>query len=189
VGLVASVNSNSIELYALDDGRLIDSLDADHFGLEWFLLPSLDSTGRYMGVGTNGPLVVVIDIEAVLDGTAFADAIVLSLEGHKGNTPVVDVTSDGVAVSAGLDGFYRAWDLATGEKLWEIRVEGLEDPPTAFISWDETELAYEDADGVIRFTPLDNDVVVKRAQAALTRELTDDECRQYLHTDGCESDS
>ncbi|MGH3649453.1 MAG: AfsR/SARP family transcriptional regulator, partial [Acidimicrobiia bacterium] len=40
--------------------------------------------------------------------------------------------------------------------------------------------------GVLRFTPLDTDEVIGQARAALTRELTDDECRQYLHTDGCQ---
>jgi hypothetical protein len=34
-------------------------------------------------------------------------------------------------------------------------------------------------------TPLDTMEVVAQARAALTRFLADDECRQYLPTDGC----
>ena len=52
-------------------------------------------------------------------------------------------------------------------------------------SWDRSQLAYEDADGVIRFTPLDTAEVVARAKEKVTRSLTDDECSRYLHTDGC----
>jgi len=111
---------------------------------------------------------------------------VLDFEGHKANVPLVDVTSDGIAMSAGMDGFYRVWDIPSGEIMFELQAD-LTDPPSGGFTWDQTELAYEDAGGVIRFTPLDNDIVIERARAALTRELTDDECRRYLHTDGCDS--
>jgi len=70
--------------------------------------------------------------------------------------------------------------------LWEIEVAGLDSPPAHTLNGDDTELIYEDANGVLRFTPLDTDELVAQAGAALTRRLTDDECRQYLHTDGCE---
>jgi hypothetical protein len=99
--------------------------------------------------------------------------------------PLVIPTSTGLAVSAGFDGFYRVWDIESGERLYEIRVPGLDDPPSAFWTNDGQGLGYEDASGFIRLTSVDVDEVLAQARAALTRSLTDDECRQYLHTDGC----
>jgi hypothetical protein len=124
-------------------------------------------------------------MEAVIAGTPMADAIVLKREAHKGNSPFVAVASGGVAISSGFDGLHRAWDIESGTMMWEIRVEGLTVPPSARISSDETELVYYGGGGVVRFTPLDSNLVIERARASLTRGLTDDECRQYLHTDGC----
>ena len=74
----------------------------------------MDATNRYLGIGTQGPRAEVIDLEQVFAGTPMGDAIVFNIEAHKGTTPFVNVTSDGVALSAGFDGFYRAWDVGTG---------------------------------------------------------------------------
>jgi hypothetical protein len=96
------------------------------------------------------------------------------------------VTSDGIAASAGFDGFYRVWDTETDEMLFEIREPAIVGQGAARFTWDGSQLAYEDARGNIRFTPLDTMEAIAQARATLTRSLTDDECQQYLHTDGCE---
>jgi hypothetical protein len=70
--------------------------------------------------------------------------------------------------------------------MFEIRVSGMQDQGAAAFTWDGAQLAYEDALGNIRFTPIDTYEVVEQAKAVLTRSLTDGECTQYLHTDGCE---
>jgi hypothetical protein len=41
-------------------------------------------------------------------------------------------------------------------------------------------------DGVVRVWALDLDELVEIAEAELTRALTDDECRQYLHQPQCD---
>ena len=176
----------TIEVLAIDNGEVLGRLSAEEVGDYVFLTLNLDPTSRYLGIGTNGPRAAVVDMEMVIAGTPMAEALLLNIEAHKGNTPSVNVTSDGVAISAGFDGFYRAWDLETDQKLWEIQVTGLDSPPSSSFDRDETHLIYEDAEGVLRFTPLDTDEVVAQARAAVTRELADDECRQYLHTDGCQ---
>jgi hypothetical protein len=75
--------------------------------------------------------------------------------------------------------------MATGDLKFSIWEPELEAQGAAQFTWDGLQLAYEDALGNIRFTPLDLDDVIAHAEAALTRSLTEDECRQYLHTDGC----
>ena len=175
-----------IEIYSMSDGRLITSYSAEELGVEAFLTLDLDPEGRYLGLGINGPEAVVIDIAAIFDGAPKMEAVVLNIEAHKANVPQVRVTSDGIAASAAFDDVYRVWDTATDEMLFEIRESGILAQGAARFTWDGTQLAYEDARGNIRFTPIDTKEVVAQARAALTRDLTDDECRQYLNTDGCE---
>jgi WD40 repeat protein len=50
---------------------------------------------------------------------------------------------------------------------------------------DGSRLASVSADGSVRVWVLDLDELVDIAERGLTRTLTDDECRQYLHTDEC----
>jgi WD40 repeat protein/DNA-binding SARP family transcriptional activator len=183
--VVVNIDYTLIEVYSLEDGQLVASYSLDDLRAEAFLVLSLDPQGRYLGIGGNQSRPLVIDMVALMSGAPKMDAVVFDLEAHKTSVPQVRVTSDGLVASAPFDGVYRVWDIATEELQFEIRVEGLVDQGAAQFTWDGTQLAYEDADGVIRFTPLDNDEVIARARAALTRGLTDDECRQYLHTENC----
>jgi WD40 repeat protein len=50
---------------------------------------------------------------------------------------------------------------------------------------DGTRLASLTYDGVVRVWTLDLDELVEIAQRRVTRDLTDAECRQYLHLDTC----
>jgi DNA-binding SARP family transcriptional activator/WD40 repeat protein len=183
--VVVNINSVIIEIYSLEDGQSVASYSLDDLRAEGFLVLSLDPQGRYLGIGGAHSRPLVIDMVAIMSGAPKMDAVVFDLEAHKAGIPQVRVTSDGLVASAPFDGVYRVWDIATEELQFEIRVDGLVDQGAAQFTWDGTQLAYEDADGVIRFTPIDNHEVIARARAALTRTLTDDECRQYLHTASC----
>jgi DNA-binding SARP family transcriptional activator/WD40 repeat protein/tRNA A-37 threonylcarbamoyl transferase component Bud32/energy-coupling factor transporter ATP-binding protein EcfA2 len=183
--VVVNVANADIEIYSLSDRRLITSYSMEDLGVSGFLTVDLDPQGRYLGLGVTGPEAVVIDMAAIFDGVPKMDAVVLNVEAHKGATPQVRVTSSGIAASAAFDGFYRVWDMETDEMLFEIREPEIVAQGAARFTWDGLQLAYEDARGNIRFTPLDTMEVVAQARAALTRSLTDDECRQYLETDGC----
>ncbi len=184
--VVVNVGGMDIEIYSLSDRRLITSYSAAELTVDSFITLDLDPEGRYLGLGINGPEAVVIDMAAILDGAPKMEAVVLNIEAHKGNVPQVRVNSDGIAASAGHDGIYRVWDTAADEMLFQIREpEMVGFTGAARFTWDGSQLAYEDAHGNIRFTPVDTMEVVAQARAVLTRSLTDDECRQYLHTDGC----
>ena len=177
--VVLNVGQTDIEIYSLPDGDLVTSYSNDELATESFLTLDLDSKGRYLGFGVNGSHVVVIDVASVIEGSPKMDAVALNIEAHGGNAPQVRVTSDGIAVSGGFDGFYRVWDTETGEMLFRIREPGMVGfNGAARFTWDGSHLAYEDAHGSIRFTPVDTMEVVAQARAALTRSLTDDECRQ-----------
>jgi hypothetical protein len=145
----------------------------------------LDPDGRYQGIGTNGPDSFVIDMEALMSGVPKMDAVVFHVEGNRTNAPQFRVTSDGIGASASFDPVYRVWDVVTGEFLFEVEVEGLEHVGAVNFTHDGSQMVYEDAGGVVRFTPVDTYEVVERAQAAVTRSFADDECRRYLHIDSC----
>jgi WD40 repeat protein len=50
---------------------------------------------------------------------------------------------------------------------------------------DGSKLASVSAGGTVRVWALDLDDLVEIASGQVTRTLTDDECRQYLHVDRC----
>jgi WD40 repeat protein len=183
--LVINARNSEIELYSLPDLEKIGELTAAEYGSAFFLRVHLDPESKYLGIGAGGGVVGVVDLQAVSNGESMFEALALHVEGHKTNVTQVTPTSSGLAVSAGFDGFYRVWDIESGERLFEIRVPDLRDPASAYWTNDGQVLGYEDASGYIRLTSVDVDEVLAQARAALTRSLTDDECRQYLHTDGC----
>jgi hypothetical protein len=98
------------------------------------------------------------------------------------------VTSDGIGASASFDPVYRVWDVVTGEFMFEVEAEGVEQVGTVAFTHDGRHMVYEDAGGVVRATPVDTYEAVERAQAAVTRNFTDDECRRYLHIESCGAD-
>lgn len=46
-------------------------------------------------------------------------------------------------------------------------------------------LASKSLDGTVRIWALDLDDILEIARQQVTRSLTDEECRQYLHLDAC----
>jgi hypothetical protein len=49
-----------------------------------------------------------------------------------------------------------------------------------------SDIYYEDGNSVIRRMPTEMNEMIDAATASVTRGFTDDECRRYLHTDGCQ---
>jgi WD40 repeat protein len=175
----------ALEIYSLDDHELVASYSMDELRITGLGPLAVDPTGKYLGFGTIGPSSIVIDMTAIMSGASKMDAVLFNIEGNTATSPQFRVTSDGIGASASFNPVYRVWDINARELLFEINVDGLDDLGAVQFTPDGQQLAYEAANGVIRFTPLDTQAVIERARATVTRSLTDDECRQYLHTDGC----
>ncbi|HEY3208235.1 MAG TPA: serine/threonine protein kinase, partial [Actinomycetota bacterium] len=87
--------------------------------------------------------------------------------------------------TAGEDGTVALFDAASGARRFVLPGHGFLVSGLAF-SPDGRWLITTAPDGVVRVWTLDLDELIRIAKGEVTRELTDDECRQYLHLpEGC----
>jgi WD40 repeat protein len=111
----------------------------------------------------------------------------LTLVGQSGivNFVAVDPTGSRVA-AAGGDGSVMVWDATDGNPMLVLRGHTGFASYVAFSS-DGSRLASAGVDGTVRIWALDRAELVELATTALTRDLTDAECREFLHTERCTS--
>jgi WD40 repeat protein/DNA-binding SARP family transcriptional activator/energy-coupling factor transporter ATP-binding protein EcfA2 len=101
---------------------------------------------------------------------------------HSGSVMYAAFSPDGSRLAtASRDGTIRVWDpYADAPEQLHLRGHAGSVGMVAF-SPDGSRLASVSEDGTVRVWALDVDDLVDVAQRGLTRTLTDDECRQYLH--------
>jgi WD40 repeat protein/DNA-binding SARP family transcriptional activator len=126
--------------------------------------PYLEGVAQVWDVRT-GDLVTTMAGEALIEDIAFDE-------------------QGGRVATGGSDGVVRLWDAATGTQQMELRGHEVGVNSVAF-SPDGSHLVSHSDEGLIRVWTLDLDELRAIAHARLTRELSDSECRQYLHLDAC----
>jgi WD40 repeat protein/transcriptional regulator with XRE-family HTH domain len=108
-----------------------------------------------------------------------------TLSGHAGLVLRLAFNQDGSRLaSASFDRLAKVWDVGTGDELFSLygntgNVFGVSFSP------DGERLATAGADGSIRTYTLQLDQLTALARDRLTRTLTDEECREFLHTEVC----
>ena len=98
---------------------------------------------------------------------------ITTFSGHAATALITGIafSPDGKTVFTGADDkFAYPWDAATGQESRAFSGEGL---------------ATAGADGSIRTYTLQPDQLTALARARLTRTLTDEECRKFLHAETC----
>jgi WD40 repeat protein/DNA-binding SARP family transcriptional activator len=159
-----------------ENGKVVGSIEPGN-GQNDSYRAVFDPTGSRVATnGTNG-LPRIWDVET--------GRSVLVLAAHPGALWDIVFSPDGSLVAtAGSDGVVRLFDTTSGEQVLALRGHERVVARVAF-SPDGTMLASESVDGTVRIWALDLDDLLKIAEQQVTRTLTDEECRQYLHLDAC----
>jgi WD40 repeat protein len=131
-------------------------------------------------IASASGLDAVVDVWDARTGDELA-----TLVGHTGLVLDVAFSPDGASVATGaMDGTVRLWDADGGSPPLVLR--GHKGPVGSVeFSPDGSKLASVSADGTARVWALDVGDLVEIARGKLTRTLTDEECRQFLHVDRC----
>jgi WD40 repeat protein len=108
-----------------------------------------------------------------------------TLVGHNGIAISLAYGPDGSQlVSGGSDATVRLWDVAAG--VQRVALQGHDSLVYSVdVSADGSRVVSGDAAGSIRVWAVDLEDLVAIAEDGLTRSLTGDECRQYLHLERC----
>jgi WD40 repeat protein/DNA-binding SARP family transcriptional activator len=160
-----------VQIWDWERGEIVRTIDSPSWSVVFDPTRSrIATTGHLVGTAevwdtATGERVATLASSAMFHGIAFSD--------------------DGSRVAtAGADGVVRLWDPETGVELLALR--GHETAvETVVFSPDGSRLASMGADGMVRVWALDLDDLIAIATDRLTRTLTDDECRRYLHVERC----
>jgi WD40 repeat protein len=106
------------------------------------------------------------------------------VDAHDGGVFHLDFSPDSRSiVTTGFDGFVRLWDARDGSLLQGISMG--EDYGKAVAFTDDRHVVVGTQNGLVAGLTFDVDELLRIGRSRVTRTLTDQECRTYLHLDGC----
>jgi WD40 repeat protein len=110
--------------------------------------------------------------------------VLWQVEAHDGGVFHMDFSPNGRSiVTTGPDGFVRLWDARDGSLLQAVSMG--EDYGKAVAFTDDRHVLVGTLNGLVAGLTFDIDELVEIGRSRVTRTLTDQECRTYLHLDTC----
>ena len=110
----------------------------------------------------------------------------LTLSGHQASLQALAFSPDGRFLATGSkDTTVKIWEVATGQELQTLFGAAGEITNVAFSPPDGAHLAVASGDGMARVYVLPMDDLMALARSRVTRSLTLEECREYLHVELC----
>ncbi|MCI0633161.1 MAG: hypothetical protein L0206_04490 [Actinobacteria bacterium] len=180
------------ETFSLPPGRFWDAIRADESRFAYapngrieFAFGPNGTFALFKQFGPNGTFALSEQTDPRLRN---AEGQVHPLEGH--TLPVVSAAFDaeGTRLATGsLDGMARVWDATTADLIFTSPVEPSDVAAVAFTP-DGSRITAVYSDGRIIVHPIALEDAIEIARARVTRGLTDDECRRYLHSSSCSPD-
>jgi WD40 repeat protein len=147
---------------------------------------TISADARLLDFDPSGPRIAMAGPEGFAEiWDVTSGTLISALEGQSGGLTDIAFSPDGSRVAtASYDGTVRLFEADTGEQQLVLRGSGCAVYGVNF-SPDGTKLASTSWCDGIRIWALDIDDLLKIARQEVTRQLTDEECRQYLHVDRC----
>jgi WD40 repeat protein len=109
---------------------------------------------------------------------------ILTLSGHSSDVLSVAFSPNGETIgTASSDRTVKLWDAITGEELFTLYAPDV--VTSLAFSPDGTQLATASRDGTVRIYLLKIEDLIALAMQHITRSLTIEECRRYLHLEAC----
>ena len=160
-----------MRIWDWERGEVVRTISADAFSVDF------DPSGSRIATAGRTGQAEIWDVDS---GTRLA-----VLAGNSGGDQRVAFSPDGSRVAtAGFDGTVRLFEADTGAQQLVLRGHRCGVQSVAF-SPDGTKLASASVCDGVRIWALDIDDLLEIARQQVTRSLTDEECRQYLHVDRC----
>jgi WD40 repeat protein len=133
--------------------------------------------GRYLASGSQNGLGKIWD--------STSGKLVLTLSGHTSTLKDFAFSPDGTQIAtAAYDGTIKVWDARSGTQIQTLYGDGGGFWTLTYTLNGKRLVAATDS-GLIRTYLLDIDELITLAQAGLTRQLSEQECQQYLHLKTC----
>jgi len=138
---------------------------------------AISPDGKLLAMGNQDGVVILWDVNS--------GKKLHTMSGHAGLVMRLTFNRDGTQLaSASFDQLAKVWDIYTGEEVVSLygntgNVFGVSFSP------DGNYLATGGADGTVHTYTLKIEELVALANSRLTRSLTSEECKKYLHMDDC----
>ena len=134
---------------------------------------AFDRDGSRIAIGSEDTTIWDVRTERSLLTLSLSQAVPADLAFSPDGSRLAEIDPDGTV---------RLFDTGTGELL--LVLDGHETGGQVAFSPDGSMLATQ-GDGMVRIWALDIADLLEIAHQKVTRSLTDEECRQYLHVESC----